>query len=181
MNAKKTLLALLIAAGPTLAMAANEIRFEGQVTASTCDVAVNGSATPIVLLPSATAAEVNGATAAGFGETAFNVAVSGCTVPPLGGVTLKTVFTGNAVDADGNLGNTGTATGVALQIATAAGSTTPINLTTTWTSTGTTDGIHLADGVTSGNKDYYVRYYSRGANATPGSVRASLQYAIVYP
>ncbi|MGL5631477.1 MAG: fimbrial protein [Azovibrio sp.] len=181
MNAKKTLLALLIAAGPTLAMAANEIRFEGMVTDSTCDVVVNGSATPVVLLPSASAGEVNAAGVAGFGDTAFNVAVSGCTAAAgAGGVNLKTVFTGNVVTAQGDLGNTGTATGVALQITTAAGATTPIDLTTTWTSPDA-DGIHLAQGATSGNKDYYVRYVSRLGDAVAGTVRGSLQYAIVYP
>lgn len=180
MNAKKTLLALLIAAGPTLAMAANEIRFEGQVTASTCVIAVNGSATPIVLLPTVTVSDVNGAGAAGIGETSFNVAVSGCPAAQLGGAKVKTVFTGNAVTPQGDLGNTGTATGVALQIATSAGSSTPINLTTTWVSPDT-DSIQLPQGATSGSKDYYVRYVSRLANGIAGTVRGSMQYAIIYP
>lgn len=176
MNAKKTLLALLIAAGPTLAMAANEIRFEGLVTASTCDVAVNGSATPVVLLPTVSVSNVNANPTTGFGETSFNIAVTNC---PATGLEVKTIFTGNAVDANGNLGNTGTATGVALQIdhATNGGG---IDLRSTWTSA-TNQGIQLASGATSGNKDYYVRYISPGANAIAGTVRGSLQYAVTYP
>lgn len=177
MNAKKTLLALLIAAGPTLAMAANEIRFEGMVTASTCDVAVNGSATPVVLLPTVANTLLSG-TNSTAGETSFNVAVSNC---PGSDVTIKTVFTGNAVTAQGNLGNTGTAGNVDLQVSHAAGGTGTINLASTWTSSNDAEGIKLTGGATSGNKDYYVRYISVAGGATPGTVRGSLQYAVVYP
>lgn len=175
MNAKKTLLALLIAAGPTLAMAANEIRFEGLVSASTCDVAVNGSATPVVLLPTVRTNQLLSANSKA-GETSFNVAVTNC---PATGLEVKTIFTGGIVDANGNLTNTGTAGAVALQIDHTAGGS-GINLAGTWTSA-TGQGIQLASGATSGNKDYYVRYISVAGAATAGTVRGSLQYAVTYP
>lgn len=176
MTSKKTLLALLVAGSPTLALAANEIRFEGMVSASTCDVAVNGSATPVVLLPTVPTSALAGS-GVNAGETAFNVAVSGC--PSSASVIeVQTVFTGNNVTTNGNLGNMGTAGNVELQIATAA-SGLPINLLNTWSST-TGQGISLPANATSANRDYYVRYYSTGG-ATPGTVRGSLQYAVIYP
>lgn len=176
MTFNKTLLALLVAVSPTLALASNEVRFEGMVSASTCNVAVNGSATPVVLLPTVPASALAGV-GANAGETAFNIAVSGCP-STASAVEVQTVFTGNNVTAGGNLGNTGTAANVELQIATAV-SGAPVDLRNTWSSTAG-QGISLPANATSANRDYYVRYYSKGG-ATPGTVRGSLQYAVIYP
>lgn len=179
MNSRRMLLALLITAGPGLAVAANEVRFEGQVSVSTCNVVVNGSATPIVLLPTvpSTALANPGSKT---GTTAFNIALSDCPAPAAGRY-MKTVFTGNNVTPAGKLGNTGTAANVDLEIDHVGGSGTGgINLTNTWYST-SGEGIPVMAGASTGNRDYYVRYVSVPGGATPGTVRASLQYAVIYP
>ncbi|MBO2651606.1 fimbrial protein [Shewanella algae] len=161
--------------GSSAAMAAgpNTITFQGEVTAETCEVTINGNtANPVVLLPSVSKTELSdpGATA---GETIFTLGVTGCS--GASAISTKTKFVGNNVDTNGNLANTGTATNVALQLLDAAGGT-AINLNTDVAVT----GVALAIGETEGSVDYAVQYISVAGGATAGTVAGSVQYAISY-
>lgn len=179
MALNKNVLALGIAASLTvmssLTMAASEntITFQGEVTDETCSVTVNGNdASPVVLLPTVSASTLStpGDTA---GQTTFEVGVTGCTGSETG-VTISTVFVGNQVTVDGNLGNTGSATNVDIQVVDTAD--TPINFTGGFNGGG---DLSLEAGETSASAIYAVQYYATGA-ATAGTVQASLQYAVSY-
>ncbi|NAW70377.1 type 1 fimbrial protein [Vibrio sp. V26_P1S5P106] len=155
------------------AFANNTITFNGEVTDQTCSVTVNGNdANPVVLLESVSAATLKeaGATA---GQKTFSIGVTGCTAPTTD-VQVSTVFVGNVVTADGNLGNTGDAKNVALQLL--DNSMSPVDLT----SMASLSGLTLEAGATSAVTDFGVQYISEAGGATPGSVRASLQYAVSY-
>ncbi|WP_368880957.1 fimbrial protein [Shewanella algae] len=155
----------------------NTIYFVGEVVSETCQVSINGNAeSPIVLLPSVTAADLAtaGATA---GETTFTLRLSGCSGSAK---TTATRFVGNSVDADGNLvapdtGATGYAKNVALQLLDAPGGN-PVNLS----SPSTIDGVILADGEKEGEVQYAVQYVSVAGNATAGIVTGSVQYSVTY-
>ena len=79
----------------------NTITFMGEVSDETCSISVNGSdASPVVLLPTVTATELNANQVAG--ATTFDVGVSNCTGSS-SGVQISTVFVGNNISsATGN-------------------------------------------------------------------------------
>ncbi|CNJ90275.1 fimbrial protein [Yersinia aldovae] len=173
---KITLAIALFSASTTAALAAsnNTITFQGEVTAQTCSVTVNGlNANPMVLLPTVSSGELNtsGKTA---GKTTFTLGVSGCTIGP-DDIDIKTVFVGSQVTTSGNLKNTGTATNVELQLLKDATTIAGIDLNSGLPQ----DGIVLKAGETTAEHDFAVQYYSTGI-ATPGSVIASVQYAVSY-
>lgn len=158
------------------AVSDNTISFEGEVTAQTCTVLVNGQASPVVLLPTVSTTNLSspGSTA---GTTSFEFNVSGCTASDEAS-TIGAKFTGNAVDTStagaGTLGNTGTATNVNIQLLDSTSE--PINLNTTWSGDG---DIALAANSETATQTYYARYFATGA-ATAGTVKASVQYALNY-
>lgn len=162
--------------GSTAAMAAgpNTITFMGEVSDQTCEVEINGNAAnPVVLLPTATTAEL---TAAGSTakETVFTLGVTGCDGTAF---TSKTVFVGNTVDANGNLTNVAAsgAANVALQLLDApSGAAIDLNTSTP------VAGVTLAAGETEGTVDYAVQYISVAGGATAGPVLGSVQYAVSY-
>ncbi|WP_338726327.1 fimbrial protein [Shewanella baltica] len=157
------------------AQANNTITFLGEVSDQTCEVAINGNAAnPTVLLPTVSTAELATAGAVA-GETPFTISVSGCTVNATKALPIKTVFVANNVTAGGNLGNTGTATNVALQILDSVGGT-GVNLTTG----STVDGLNIAAGANSASHDFAVQYISEAGSATAGRVVSAVQYAISY-
>lgn len=121
---KRTALLIAMTAFPAISFAAasqNTITFKGQVSDQTCQVSVNGnSGSPIVVLPTVASSDLD--TAGKFaGETPFTIAVTGCTAPTTGDLNIKTTFLGADVNAGGNLGNTGTAQNVAIQLLDATG------------------------------------------------------------
>ncbi|WP_439437690.1 fimbrial protein [Salinivibrio costicola] len=157
----------------TAVHANNTITFKGEVTDQTCSVTVNdNTANPVVLLSSVAAAELGNA-----GDTAgqkmFTVGVTGCTAPGAD-TQITTKFVGNNVTGAGNLGNTGDATNVALQLL--DNSLQPVDLT----SEAALEGLVLAEGTTSAKTEYGVQYISEEGGATAGEVSASVQYAITY-
>lgn len=173
---KITLAMALFAASTTASMAAsnNTITFQGEVTAQTCSVTVNGlEANPMVLLPTVSTADLD-TSGKKAGKTTFTLGVSGCTADAAD-VDIKTVFVGNQVSSTGNLINTGTATNVELQLLKDATTTTGIDLNSGLAQ----DGIVLLAGQTSAEHDFAVQYYTTGL-ATPGSVISSVQYAVSY-
>lgn len=176
---KTHLLVLALAIAPAFAFAqsANTIKFQGEVTDQTCSVTINGNAsTPTVLLPTVptSALSAAGDTA---GLTSFSIGVSGCT-PMATAQSIKTVFVGNQVTSAGNLGNTGTATNVALQLLDPATPSASFNLGNSAGYAAT--GLTLGASETSASYDYAVRYITETGHATPGSVLGSVQYAVSY-
>ncbi|MFB2668637.1 fimbrial protein [Shewanella xiamenensis] len=164
--------------GSTAAMAAgpNTITFMGEVSDQTCEVVINGNAAnPIVLLPTATTAELSAAGSTAK-ETVFTLGLTGCTVPT-GILTSKTKFVGNSVDVNGNLANVAAsgATNVALQLLDAP-SGSPIDLNVGKF----VSGPSIATGQTEGAIDYAVQYISVDGGATAGPVMGTVQYAITY-
>ncbi|HDM8061266.1 fimbrial protein [Vibrio harveyi] len=158
-----------------LAASANTITFQGEVTDETCTVSVNGeNASPVVLLETVPKSELakSGDTA---GATEFEVSISGCTGNATTGVpNISTVFVGNQVTGNGNLGNTGSATNVELQILDTSDSA--IDLSGGYK--GSND-LALAAGEKANSATYKAQYYATGAS-TAGTVNASLQYAVSY-
>lgn len=159
---------------PGLAFASgNTITFQGEVAAQTCSISVNGNdASPVVLLPTVGTAQLNEAGKVA-GATTFDIGVTGCTASD-DGMSFSTVFVGNQVTKAGNLGNTGTAQNVELQILDTKG----IEIDFTNGFTGNRDLV-LASGQTSTNSTYTAQYFATGA-AVPGSVLSTMQYAISY-
>lgn len=158
----------------TAALADNTIRFQGEVADQTCDISINGNAsTPLILLPTVAANSLasSGLTA---GQTPFTVALTGCTAAG-SATSISTVFVGNNLNANGRMGNTGTAGNVSLRLVDPAAPTAPLDLTG---QTGAA-GLVLASGATSASHDFAVQYYAEGA-VTPGSVLGSVQYAVSY-
>ncbi|WP_390902506.1 MULTISPECIES: fimbrial protein [Winslowiella] len=159
---------------PGLAFASsNTISFQGEVAAQTCGISINGVDTsPVVLLPTVSTAQLD-TSGKSAGATTFEVGVSGCT-GSAEGMSFSTVFVGNQVTSAGNLGNTGTAGNVELQIVDSTGGN--INFTNGFT--GNRDLV-LGANQTSASSTYTAQYFSTGV-ATPGSVMATMQYAISY-
>lgn len=173
---KITLAMALFAASTTASMAAsnNTITFQGEVTAQTCSVTVNGlEANPMVLLPTVSSADLD-TTGKTAGKTTFTLGVSGC-APDSSDVNIKTVFVGNQVTTSGNLKNTGTAANVELQLLKDTTTTTGIDLNSGLPQ----EGIVLKANQTSAEHDFAVQYLATG-QAAPGSVIASVQYAVSY-
>lgn len=168
-----SLLALIVLFS-AIVMADNTLYFRGEVTDQTCEVRVNGTSDgPLVLLPTVHATELNGN---GFaGETRFTMSLDNCS-PPEVRTPITTVFVGNAVTRGGNLGNTGTAENVELQLLERAGGEV-IDL-----KGGATEvaGLVLEANEDSARHDFAVRYYTQQGNVSAGSVAGSVQYVINY-
>ena len=172
---KKIVLALLATTAASVAFSApNTITFQGEVSEQTCSVNVNGNEdSPIVLLPTVPSSAL-GASGNTAGTTTFNIAITGCTASGAT-TTMGVAFIGNNVTANGNLGNTGSAQNVELQLLDAAGGNT-VDLT----SPATVSGTHILNaGETAADHDFAVQYYANGS-ATAGTVISSVQYAISY-
>jgi major type 1 subunit fimbrin (pilin) len=152
----------------------NTINFQGEVSDETCSVAVNGnSASPVVLMPTVSKSELatSGDTA---GQTAFTVGLTGCSGSSSTSTKVSTVFVGNNVTANGNLANTGTAQNVEVQLIDSKDAV--INLTGGYTGDG---DLTLAADATESSATYNAQYYATGVSS-PGTVAASLQYAVTY-
>lgn len=156
------------------ALADNTIKFQGEVADQTCNVSINGNAsTPLILLPTvaATTLSAAGTTA---GQTPFTIGVTGCSAAE-NATSIKTVFLGNNLNANGRMGNTGSAANVSLRLIDPVAPTTALDLT----GQNAAAGMVLAAGATSASHDFAVEYFSEG-NVTPGSVMGSVQYAVSY-
>ncbi|OMQ22958.1 fimbrial protein [Serratia oryzae] len=167
----------IVAAGlvlSTAALADNTIKFQGEVADQTCDISINGNAsTPLILLPTVAASSLATAGAT-TGQTPFTISLTGCT-PSVGTTAIKTVFVGNNLTATGNMGNTGTAKNVSLQLVDPASAATPLDLT----GQNGAAGLSLANGATSASYDFAVRYFAEDT-VEAGSVLGSVQYAVSY-
>ena len=175
---KKSLLALALVALPGMVfaqMSDNTVRFQGEVADQTCSVDVNGTASqPVVLMPTAAASALKGVNSI-TGKTNFSINLTNCTAA-VADTKISTTFAGTDVTTAGNMGNSGTATNVEVQLR--GSDSKPVNLANGMTEV---PGITLAQGQTSATQDLAVQYISEEGNATAGTVIASAQYAISYP
>lgn len=173
-NSVALLAASLFISTSALAASDNTITFQGEVTDETCSVAINGNqAKPVVLLPTVSSKDLtrDGETA---GQVTFDIGVSGCTGDTANATKISTVFVGNQVTSNGNLGNTGSAKNVEVQLLDTSDAV--INLTNGFTGNG---DLQLEPGASEASATYTAQYYSTG-KATAGSVEATLQYAVSY-
>lgn len=164
-------------ASQAFALSDNTITFQGEVTAETCSVTINGnSAKPLVLLPS-----VNASSLAAAGQTAgqatFDIGVSGCTGSADAATKVSSVFAGNSVATTGDLSNVATtdaATNVNIQILDTKA--TAIDFSSPFTADG---DLTLAAGETAATATYTAQYIATG-KATAGAVESTMQYAVSY-
>ncbi|MDF3201802.1 fimbrial protein [Pseudomonas sp. 1912-s] len=179
MSRKIIVLALASAFGMQFANASDgTINFNGELTAQTCTIAVNGSVTPAVAtvtLPTVTTADL---TAAGqtAGKTGFNIQLSNCSG------TAKTAAAffepGSSVDpVSGNLKNvSGGASNVNFQLVDPVNGSV-IKAGDTLQRTSTSRTTLNATGATT--MPYAVQYYATGTT-TAGTVVSSVTYSIDY-
>ncbi len=152
----------------------NTVQFQGEVSTQTCSVNINGNSTaPIVLLPTVATTALSAAKDVA-GATEFTVNVTGCATTE---ATIQTVFAGNNITANGNLGNTGTAGDVSIQLLDSDGSSA---LSFTRGETVSTTTFTKAEDATGASQNLTAQYYAEGDTVTAGSVIASAQYSITY-
>ncbi|WP_392566612.1 fimbrial protein [Utexia brackfieldae] len=173
---KKLLSTAILAASvlPAFAFAvqSNTVTFKGEVSSQTCDVSINGvKETPVILLPTVAATQLatKGSTAA---ETNFTIDISGCNQTL---TKAKAIFAGNNVTTTGNLGNTGTATKVSIQVKDGVG-----NSVLNFNGTDTVSGITAISTSGTASLPFSASYFAEDAGVTAGTVVASAQYAISY-
>lgn len=177
---KKTTLAgtiLIVSLASGVAVAAPTVTFQGEVTAQTCDVSVNGHTNAVVLLPTVANSllSTSGQTA---GLTPFTVNISNCSAPAAD-TAIQTNFLGYNVSSAGNMSNMATsapATNVEVQLTDAGSGGNAVTLS------GVTpvDGLILPAGETSASYQFGVQYYATG-QSTPGPVTAVAEYSLTYP
>ncbi|WP_368919344.1 fimbrial protein [Citrobacter sp. RHB21-C01] len=184
MSIKKTFLAAALIAGGfgTQAQAADgTIYFEGKLTGTTCDITVDGQASPAtVVLPevSTSLLQTEGQTTA---DTGFNIQLANCTGVTSTSTAAAFLENGSTVDTTTfNLLNTDEsvpdgATNVQLQL---VDKLTDLPLQVGHTNqTTTTSRIDMSSGAAS--LPYTVRYYAMGAT-TPGTVKSQVNFSIDY-
>lgn len=166
-----------------LAFAAPTVNFTGLVSEYTCQASINGEANGIVLLPTVSVADFDGAGSTA-GSVDFTVTISGCTesagasIPSILGISVN--FLGHNVTAAGNLGNSAAngAGDVAVQLVSYAGTGVPMDFN---------KGVIPMWGMWSLSNDtspksfqMAARYVTEGGNPTAGGVTAVAEYSINY-
>lgn len=169
-----TLSAILSAALAVNAQASTGvITFNGELTASTCNVVVDGQSNDAtVTLPTVSTSDlvVAGNTA---GTTGFSMNLTACT----GSLTTASAFFESGISTDASTGRltntTGTATGVTLQLR--DGTNDAVINAGQASQKADTSYVAVADGVL----PYTVEYYAEDATAA-GTVISSVTYSIQY-
>jgi major type 1 subunit fimbrin (pilin) len=177
--------AALIAAAGEASASDGTISFNGSIDASTCTITTGStSGTFTVLLPKV-GANALGATASTAGDTAFSIALTGCS--DVTGNIATNFEAGSAVDvATGRLKNTATtggATNVEIQLLNGSNGT-PILVGSPIASQNSLGVALVSDGETepagTATLNYIARYYATGA-ATAGNVTSLVTYSLVFP
>jgi major type 1 subunit fimbrin (pilin) len=181
MNFKTALLATAIAATGLLATSANAatdgtITITGTVVPQTCQVDGNAYGTSdvkAVTLPSVMATKLNTAGAIA-GKTGFSIAVTNC---PSLLTSVQTYFSGGNINSsNGNLGNTGTATNVQVQLLNASGAV--MDLSKSTATAQNSPSVSLSGGAATLN--YSAQYYANGGAAGAGSVTSTVDFTMIY-
>lgn len=165
------------AANIAQAASTGTITFNGELTANTCDVVVDGQgADATVVLPTEGTSLLNAATKTA-GETGFVMALNNCS----GTLETASAFfeAGSSVDAvTGRLKNmSGTATNVSLQLLDASSPSRAVIQAGNQNQVTNTTYVDVSSG--SANLPYAVRYYAE-APTTAGSVVSNVVYSIQY-
>ncbi|MBB1200855.1 type 1 fimbrial protein [Enterobacteriaceae bacterium 89] len=153
------------------------ITFTGELTATTCDVSVDGQgADATIVLPTIGTSQLDAATKTA-GETGFIMALSNCA----GTLQTASAFfeNGGSVEATtGRLKNmTGTATNVSLQLLDASSPGHAVIQAGNASQTINTTWKEMSGG--SATLPYSARYYAE-APTTPGTVVSNVVYSIQY-
>ena len=176
-NSFVCLLAIFGASGMAQAASTGTITFEGELTATTCDVSVNGgSESETITLP---VVGTNQLTEAGntAGRTGFVLGLSDCAG------TLKTASAffeaGSSVDlVTGRLNNmTGTAKNVSLQLRDDSSDSRNVIQVGNTNQVAASTYVDVSSG--SANLPYSVEYYANG-EATAGTVVSNVVYSLQY-
>lgn len=179
-------IAIIAAMGTAFAIAGVQaagngtINFTGNVTNQTCNATVGNATTGTPASVTLPTVQANVLAAAGntAGQTAFNIAVTGCLgTNPANAGTVKAFFEkGASVDANGRLTNqtAGGASNVVLQLVDGTGNS-PINVCDATQNTGNFTAITTG----SATIPYAVRYFATGA-ATAGAVTSNVTYSLIY-
>jgi major type 1 subunit fimbrin (pilin) len=164
-------------AAHAVANSGGTITITGAVAASTCNILVNGVASPTVVLPT-TMTNALATAGANSGWTSVAMVLNGCTViAPY--TTVTPFFSGANIDTvTGYLKNTGTAGNVEVALSSNQSLTNVLTLA----------GAVGAQGVaatplttaTSTTYQLYAGYVAQTTGATPGSVSTSVVYALNY-
>jgi len=169
--------ALALGASSSVFAQSGTITFNGEVTATTCEVAfpgTGGSATdPIVTLPTVptTALAAAGNTA---GKTPVTVQIGTAAAQCAGNsVALELNPNRNADQANGRLNNTDVAGATNVQVALRDANDAEINLATPWSS----PRVNLVNGIAT--VEFAGEYYATGA-ATAGAVTSGVEYTLDY-
>jgi major type 1 subunit fimbrin (pilin) len=169
-------LALLVMSASSQAASTGTITFNGELTASTCDVIVDGqTADATVVLPTVSTNQLTNA-AQVAGRTGFNMALTNCT----GTLQTASAFfeAGATVDTvNGRLKNTsaGGATNVSLQLLDGANS----SVIQAGNQNQIIQNTYASVASGSATLPYAVQYYAEGAT-TAGLVKSSVVYSIMY-
>lgn len=153
------------------------ITFNGELTASTCDVVVDGQAADAtVVLPTVSTSQLQTATRTA-GDTGFLMALNNCA----GVLQTASAFfeAGTSVDqVTGRLKNmTGGATNVSLQLLDASSSSQAVIQAGNQSQVTNTSYVNVSSG--SASLPYTVRYYAE-APTTAGTVVSNVVYSIQY-
>ncbi|MBW4204106.1 type 1 fimbrial protein [Enterobacter cloacae subsp. cloacae] len=150
------------------------ITFTGELTANTCNVSVDGGAASSTVTLPTVAAGVLDASGKSAGDTAFTLALSGCT----GTLQTASAFfeAGAGVNTDGRLVNTGTAKNVDIQLLDGSKSNGVINAGSA-AQVASAGYVDVSGG--SATLPYTARYYATGATEA-GTVASSVTYNIQY-
>ncbi|MBH2846630.1 type 1 fimbrial protein [Serratia marcescens] len=172
-----SLVSVLGSAGMAQAASTGTITFNGELTASTCDVIVDGqSADATVVLPTVSINQLNMITKTA-GQTNFQMVLSNCS----GSLKTASAFfeAGPTVDVQaGRLKNlSGTATNVSLQLLDGSSPTFAVIKAGDQSQTVNTTYKDISTGRTT--LPYAVRYYAEGPT-TAGTVSSKVVYSIQY-
>lgn len=175
---KLTIAASLIAVFGTVGMAqaasTGTITFNGELTANTCDVTIDGQPTDAtVILPTVSTGTLpdTGRTA---GDTRFMMELTNCSTTE----NVSAFFqAGASVDSNGRLINSGTATQVSLQLL--DGSSAGLDVINIGSQDQVANTVYKATSGGAASLPYTVRYYAEGAT-TAGTVVSNVVYSIQY-
>lgn len=171
--------ALAIGASFSASAQSGTITFNGQITATTCQVTWPGSTgtatDPIVTLPTVPTTALSGAEGKTAGKTpiALTIGADGTCAASVAAIELNPNRDAN--QANGYLDNeltSGNAVGV--QVALRDASDNPILIDTPWRS------AEVAIGATGARIDFAAEYRASAASVDPGQVSASVGYTIDY-
>lgn len=184
MNMKKTVIAAALVSGffGTQAQAADgTIYFEGKLTSTTCDITVDGQASPATVVLPEIATSMLQTAGSTKGDTGFSIELANCTGVTSTSTAAAFFENGSTVDSTTfNLLNTDEgmadgATNVQLQLVDKV-TDLPLQVGNSSQISNTTR-IDMSNG--SASLPYTVRYYALGAT-TPGTVKSQVNFSIDY-